>query len=115
MKDLEPAWPIIIKHLGEDELTYIHDQAEWKDTITSSTFDLDETDLLIDSSGKTFSIIHKENNDTDLQPGEEIKNLQDILGLVKAHAAQAGSCCVAKLSAPSIEYAFNIVKSINND
>jgi hypothetical protein len=36
--------------------------------------------------------------------------LTELLGMVKAHAAQSGSCCVAKLYAPTITEAFKIVK-----
>jgi len=41
--------------------------------------------------------------------------LNDFLGLVKAHAAQGGSCCVAKLHAPSIADAMAIVASLEDD
>ena len=44
----------------------------------------------------------------------DIKSLEEILGLVKAHAAQAGSCCVAKLYAPTIPDAYKIVQSLIN-
>jgi hypothetical protein len=39
--------------------------------------------------------------------------LQEILGLIKAHAAQKGSCCVAKLYAPTIVDAFKMVESLD--
>jgi hypothetical protein len=39
--------------------------------------------------------------------------LLEILGLIKAHAAQKGSCCAAKLYAPTIREAFKIVESLD--
>ena len=112
---LEPAWPAIIKHQDEDELIYIHNQDEWQNIVTSAEYDFDDTDLLIDSAGKTFAIISPDNNSIDLKQRPEILLLETILGLVKAHASQAGSCCVAKLYAPSIKDAFIIVKSLNDN
>ena len=115
MKEIEPAWPAIIKHQDDDELTYIHDLYEWENTIKAGEFDFDNTDLLIDLAGNSFSIISLENNSVDLMQRPATLSLETVLGLVKAHAAQAGSCCVAKLYAPSIKDAFNIVKSLNSD
>jgi hypothetical protein len=106
----EPEWPAIIKHNEDAELTYINNRDEWQHNFTSGDVDFDETDLLIDTSGNTFSI-----RDTGLVANNKIQSLESILGLVKAHAAQAGSCCVAKLYAPSIEDAFHIVKSMSDD
>lgn len=112
---LEPAWPVIINHQDEDELIYIHNQDEWKNIVTCAEYDFDHTDQLIDSTGKTFSIISPDNNSIQLKQRAETLSLETILGLVKAHASQAGSCCVAKLYAPSIKDAFIIVKSLNDD
>ncbi len=41
------------------------------------------------------------------------RTLIEVLGLVKAHAAQSGSCCVAKLYAASIRQAIELVKSVD--
>lgn len=109
MKRTGPDWPAIIKHHDDTELTYIHNLAEWEMISQSGETDFDETDLLIDSSGNTFSV-----SGTDLFDNNETQGLENILGLVKAHAAQAGSCCVAKLYAPSIKDAFSIVKSMSD-
>ena len=40
-------------------------------------------------------------------------SLQAILGLIKAHAADTGACCVAKLYAPTLRDAFNMLDSLN--
>ena len=114
MKCIEPDWPAIIKHQDDAELSYIHDQDEWVNITKPGDCDIDETDLLLDSSGNTFMLNFFANSRIELQRYEEIQSLENILGLVKAHAAQAGSCCVAKLYAPSIKDAFNIVKSLKD-
>jgi hypothetical protein len=112
---LAPAWPAIIQHQDEDELIYIHNQDEWKNIATSSEYNFDYTDQLIDANGNIFFITFPQNNSIDLKLQPETLSLETILGLVKAHASQAGSCCVAKLYAPSIRDAFIIVKSLNDD
>ena len=100
MPDASVIWPCIIKHANDPELSYVSSQHELQST------DFEASDKLIDASGAIY------------QPGiiatGEILTLTDILGLVKAHAAQSGSCCVAKLYAPSITEAFKIVEATSD-
>jgi len=106
-------WPAIIKHSDDPELIYISDQTEWENNVDLHYFEYDETDFLLDSTGKTYTLKEKESFSINPEPNGESKSLQEILGLVKAHAAQQGSCCVAKLYAPSIIEALKIVESLN--
>lgn len=106
-------WPAIIKHSDDPELIYISDQTEWENDVDLHYFEYDETDYLLDSTGKTYTLKEKESFYINPVPNGESKSLQEILGLVKAHAAQQGSCCVAKLYAPSIIEALKIVESLN--
>ena len=108
-------WPGIIKHLGDAELIYISNQAEWDNDTDLHCFEYDEEDILIDSLGITFSLNVRENKRVLPDSLGEVMVLKDVLGLIKAHAAQKGSCCVAKLYAPSIIEAFKIVESLNED
>ena len=108
-------WPGIIKHLGDAELVYISNQAEWDNDKDLHCFEYDETDILIDSSGNTFTLNVLRNKRVIPEHLGDVMKLKDILGLIKAHAAQKGSCCVAKLYAPSIVEAFKIVESLNED
>lgn len=105
-------WPGIIKHSDDAELVYVRDQDEWDNTADLHLFDYDGSDYLVDSSGKSYSLTTRINAQVEPQPRSETLGLQDILGLVKAHAALKGSCCVAKLYAPSINEAFKIVESM---
>ena len=106
-------WPAIIKHSDDPELIYVRDQTEWENDLELHYFEYDENDYLFDSSGKTYTLEEKENFYINPEPNGDAMSLQEILGLVKAHAAQQGSCCVAKLYAPSIVEAFKIVESLN--
>ncbi len=98
-------WPCVIKHANDPELTYLDKEQDLAD------FEPDESDILIDTSGKVYI---PEKNDWVAGTSPETMNLTEVLGLVKAHAAQSGSCCVDKLYAPTISEAFKIVKD-NSD
>jgi len=108
-------WPAIIKHSGDAELIYIRDETEWSNDADLQSVEYDETDYLIDSSGNLFTLTNRKNNHVHPEPTGNSIVLHDLLGLIKAHAAQQGSCCVAKLYAPTIIEAFKIVESLNEE
>jgi hypothetical protein len=105
-------WPGVIKHSSDAELTYICDQATWDDEADLHHFDFDVSDYLIDSTGKLFSLTRREDKRVKPEPSGRSMTLDEILDIVKAHAAQKGSCCIAKIYAPTIEQAFKIVASL---
>lgn len=107
------TWPAIIKHSDDPELIYVSDQTEWENDVDLHYFEYDESDYLLDSTGKIYTLKKTKGFYASPEPNGDSKSLQEILGLVKAHAAQQGSCCVAKLYAPSIVEALKIVKSLN--
>jgi len=106
-------WPGIIKLSDDAELIYVSNQTDWNNDEDIHYFEYDEADCLIDSSGNIFSLTTRENKFVKPEPRGESMALPEILGLIKAHAAQKGSCCVAKLYAPTIAEAFKIVESLN--
>jgi hypothetical protein len=106
-------WPAIIKHSDDAELVYVSDQAAWNSDPELHGFEYDETDYLIDASGKIFTLANRENEYVNPEPNGNAMALPEILGLIKAHAAQKGSCCVAKLYAPTIREAFKLVESLD--
>jgi hypothetical protein len=105
-------WPAIIKHSDDAELTYISDQAAWDSDADLHDFNYDDSDCLVDSGGKVYGLTNRQNNQINPEPRGESISLYDFLGLVKAHAAQKGSCCVAKLYAPTFVEAFKIIESL---
>ena len=105
-------WPAIIKHSGDDELIYIRDQMQWDIETELHSFEYIVTDCLIDSSGHVFDLTNREDGVVRPKAKTDVIELKVILGLVKAHAAQSGSCCVAKLYAPTIQEAYKIVESL---
>jgi hypothetical protein len=107
-------WPGIIKHSDDAELVYVCDQAEWDNDADLHHSEYDESDVLIDSAGQVFGLRRRENGVVEPEPREGSMSLPQILGLIKAHAACRGSCCVAKIYAPSIADAFRIVASLRD-
>jgi len=108
-------WPAIIKHGDDPELTFIGDQTAWESDAEAHGFDYDDSDSLIDSYGAVFTLTARNGDRTVPEAIGKLMALEEILGLVKAHAAQAGSCCVAKIYAPTITDAFEIVRSCDLD
>jgi len=106
-------WPVIIKHSDDPELIFISSQTEWDNDVDLHCFEYEAADYLVDSHGKIYTLNEKEKSYINPEPSGGSKSLKEILGLVKEHAAQQGSCCVAKLYAPSIKEAFKIVESLN--
>ncbi len=103
-------WPAVVRHGDDPGLTYIAD----KQALYANRDSYLNGEQLIDSAGKIFSL-SCDDKALDLHPTGEVMVLNDFLGLVKAHAAQGGSCCVAKLHAPSIVDAMAIVVSLEDD
>ena len=103
-------WPAIVLHDDDPELTYIPDAA----ALAAQAARCEADDRLIDSEGRMFSLSCTKDALRPIPTGE-VMGLEDFLGLVKAHAAQTGSCCVAKLYAPSIADAMAIVASLDGE
>lgn len=108
-------WPAIIKYPDDAELLYINSQAEWDSDTGLHTFNYDEADYLIDSIGNSFTLTKRINDVVQPERANTTHTLNEILGMVKGHASQMGSCCVSKLYAPSIDEAFKIVKSLSEN
>lgn len=106
-------WPGIIKHSDDAELIFVSDQSGWDNDADIHHFEYDESDYLIDSSGNIYILTKRSNKHVKPEASGDSMSLNDILGLVKAHAAQQDACCVAKLYAPTISDAFRIIESLN--
>lgn len=107
------SWPGIIKHSGDAELVYISDQAEWDSDAGLHNFKYDPSDYPIDTSGSSFTLTQRENDSVIPHNNGSSLTLYEIINLIKAHAAQNGSGCVAKLYTPTISEAFKIMESLD--
>ena len=104
-------WPAIIQYASHAELGYVPDQRAWESDPHLQTQAWQPTDRLIDSRG----VVHALRPGVLPQPTAHIVALDELLHIVRAHAAQAGLCCTAKLSAPSIAEAVRLVGTLHED
>jgi len=110
--ELEVQWPAILKLHGTDELIYLQDHAAWLSDSHLQAMHLTAGDILIDSDGLCFKAgfhIAQNRNGGFMATGEHL-NLQQVIQLVRMHAAQDGACCVAKLHASSIAEAIAMLR-----
>lgn len=104
-------WPAIVHYENDPELEYLENSAAWNQTIATSTNAFETNDSLIDSEGQLFSCQQlAQAKDGTTEPSETLP-LKSVLGLVKAHLADCGSCCVAKTYAPTIKDAIRMLKN----
>ena len=100
------TWPAFIQYEGDAELVYLENLQALQRFIEDTHTRIEDTDRLIDGSGEVFSF------DLEKKPmalGQQLQ-LDQVLGMIKAHLTEQGSCCVAKLFAPSIPQAIDLVK-----
>lgn len=101
-------WPAIISLKGDAELIQVADQAEWESDPQLHRQPYHAEDCLIDAQGNSFALVSI-NGRTVPQPTGIPCRLDEVLDKVRRHCAQQGTCCVAKLSAPSIAEAIAIL------
>ena len=104
-------WPAIIQYAGQAELGYVPDQRTWESDSHLQMHAWQPTDRLIDSRG----VVHALWQGMLPQPTAHSVALDELLHIIRAHAAQAGLCCTAKLSAPSIAEAVRLVGTLHED
>lgn len=97
-------WPAILQHPGADELEYLADQQ------TLTAWQGRSTVTLIDSLGASYALTPK----LALSRQGNL-SLQEILTLVRAHAAQQGICCTPKIGAANIADAIKLLASLGED
>ena len=107
----EIYWPAIIQYDNDPELEYLENAAAWNQVTASSGNPFEQNDRLIDSEGQVFLCSHlSHSNHENLKPAENMP-LETLLGLIKAHLADSGSCCVAKAYAPTIRDAIKMIEN----
>ncbi len=100
-------WPAILKLHGADELIHIQTHGAWISGLHLQVTHLTGDDYLIDSSGQRFDLPQTRNGNFNAN-GDRL-SLQQVIQLVRMHAAQDGACCVSKLHANSIEEAIGMI------
>ena len=109
------SWPGVIQHADDPELDYFENPEAFENSAMGSVSAFDENTLFIDSEGHVYELRYTDSGTTQLRDTGKHRTLEQVLGLVKAHAAHAEHCCVAKLWAPTIHDAISIVRSVSED
>jgi hypothetical protein len=107
------TWPAIIKYIGQAELAYVQDQAEWDADVHLHGFRYEKADVLIDSQGEIYALLNAVNGLVRPEPMGEFARLEEVIEMVRAHASQLGSCCVSKFYASSIHEAVCAVSTLD--
>ena len=102
------TWPAFIRHGHCDELEFIATETQWRSTHAAKQYLPD--DLLVDSTGNCFQLSAQGTAEVllSLPP----LSLDEVLCLVRSHAALCGQCCVSKMGAPDIASAVALVGEI---
>jgi len=106
------TWPAIIKYIGQAELAYVQDQAEWDADVHLHAFRYEKADVLIDSQGEIYALLNAVNGSVRPEPMGEFARLEEIIEMVREHASQLSSCCVSKFYASSIHEAVCAVSTL---
>ena len=103
-------WPAILQYTGSAELSLILSAAEWAADAQLHGTHYHPDDRLIDVAGCSYSLQQRDSEGIAPAADGRTLTLQEILTLIRHHAAQDGACCVAKLSAESIAEAFRLLE-----
>jgi hypothetical protein len=105
LNTLHVHWPAIIHYHGQAELAFIFDQVAWESAQYLQALRYHASDVLIDVEGALYQLVNAEVGNPGLQSLNKKASLQQVIEMIRGHAAEVGACCVAKFSAVSIEEA----------
>jgi hypothetical protein len=103
-------WPAVIRYSGNAELGYIDNQSDWENAPHFHSAHYHPEDVLIDSTGQEFVLQDRLQANVLPTPTGKTLTLEEVIQLVRLHAAQDGACCASKLFATSIAAAISMVK-----
>lgn len=104
------TWPAVIQYAGDAELFYIESEQAWSNDPGTRMHRFRNHDRLIDAAGRVFTLPGRHNGLTSPAATSETCELTEIVGMVRAHFAQMGACCVAKFSAGNIREALELIR-----
>lgn len=107
---MEIVWPALLRLSGDAELQVVRDALQWESDPHLHAAHYLPADTLIDVEGHVYALDRKtEGRVSPVFTGEKVL-LETVIAAVQAHAAQMGSCCVAKFSASTIGEAIAAVE-----
>ncbi len=104
-------WPLIISFNGDDELSFINDENDWKSDSDLYFHSYAEGDEVIDCQGKIFELVFDEQrNSVDIRPTGKTISIREFELLVKKHMVQLNQCCISKFQIASIHEGMKIIQ-----
>ncbi len=106
-------WPAILRFNGDDELSFIFDQNEWKTDSDLYFHSYAEGDEFIDSQGKIYDLAFDEiNKVVELKETGATISIREFEQLVKKHMVQLNQCCISKFQLSSYQEGMMIVRQV---
>jgi hypothetical protein len=110
-----PVWPAIIKHDGDDELSYVASLSDWQADPALSAYPYQNTDILIDADGQVFELYYDNlQKSVNLNYTQMAISLSRFSELVQMHLARLGQCCISKATFKDYQQGFDIVASTSD-
>ncbi len=108
-------YPALLQYCNDDELDVVTGADDWERRCLAQSFiaGVQSGDRLIDSQGQVF-LLGVTCGQVWLSTTVKPLSLQQVLALVRLHASQQGSCCVAKIGARTIGEAIHLVASLTD-
>lgn len=90
-----PRWPAVIKYRGDNELQWVADEDSWQEDRDLSGFFFDDSDRLIDSTGRLFRLpFDHERGCSRIVPSNELIPLEQFTRLIQAHLFSLAQTCL---------------------
>jgi len=95
-------WPVVIKYVGEDELTYICNEQEWFGDPDLNSHPYTTGDEIIDSNGQQYSLAYnKDKKIVEILKINKMTTISDFETLIKNHMVSLNQCCSSKIKLAS--------------
>jgi hypothetical protein len=109
-----PAWPLIVVHSGDDELTYVNDLDEWRADASLSAHPHEADDYAIDSQGRSYRLgFDAASGRVEFMVAEAIER-ERFSQVIRRHLSAMKQCCVSKNHDYTFELGFDLVKKTSD-
>ena len=108
------TWPVIIKYIGEDELTFIENEHEWLIDPDLNFHPYTKGDQLVDSNGERYDLPYNDKEEmVEIIKTNKPITISEFEALVKNHMVSLNQCCSSKIKLPSFKDGILLVEKMN--
>jgi hypothetical protein len=106
------AWPVVIKHAGDDELSYVESRAHWQAEPCLCHYHYMHADRLIDTHGRLYQLQFDNRIGSNLVIATgEVISIAEFSALTQMHLARLAQCCISKAVFSDFARAFQLIAS----